>query len=129
MTRRRRLADASGTSVGDTKIEFGEYYGDEYVLGSSLTNSRTTLKIDSGHDANAALSFNRESAGRTVIGGGGGRVCIMCVFPPPVRARAHALARVAPHPEPPAHPRLIACTALVRFFPPTTHAQVRPSVG
>lgn len=122
ITRRRRLADASGASVGDTKIEFGEYYGNEYVLGASLTNSRTTLKIDSGRDANAALSLNRESAGRTVIGGGGGRVCIMCVVRHILRLRAcpHAPTRAAPHrtlPLPPcvivapAHPR---CTTLVR---------------
>jgi hypothetical protein len=40
INRRRRLADATGGSIGNTKIEFGEYYGKDYVTGATLVNAK-----------------------------------------------------------------------------------------
>ena len=83
VNRRRRLADATGGSSGDTSIEFGEYHGSDYILGAKMSTTGAGLLniaggLAEGKGGGVALNFG--SDGDTFIGGDG-RVCIKCDNP------------------------------------------------
>jgi hypothetical protein len=81
VNRRRRLASATGQSSGDTSIVFGEYYGDDFVRGSSMINSGSMLSLNGGPASQGGgVSLNTGTDGNTLVGGGG-RVCIKCAEP------------------------------------------------